>query len=190
LVGSIAAWQFYKAGHFSWSLFWPFAILAVPFAFIGGVINLPAHLFKTLLGAVLLYSAFRFFVQSKQSAQTHSPPMWAALVSGAVIGLLSGLTGTGGAIFLTPLMLLKGWAEPKRAAAVSALFVLLNSAAGLAGFMTSNTSLPNYIAPLLIAAALGGTIGSYMGSRRVQPATIKKLLAVVLLIAGLKLIFT
>jgi hypothetical protein len=116
--------------------------------------------------------------------------MWAALVSGAVIGLLSGLTGTGGAIFLTPLMLFKGWAEPKRAAAVSALFVLLNSAAGLAGFMTSNTALPNYIAPMLLAAALGGTIGSYMGSRRVQPATIKKLLAVVLLIAGLKLIFT
>lgn len=75
--------------------------------------------------------------------------MWAALVSGAVIGLLSGLTGTGGAIFLTPLMLFKGWAEPKRAAAVSALFVLLNSAAGLAGFMTSNTALPNYIAPML-----------------------------------------
>ena len=190
LVGSIAAWQFYKAGHFSWALFWPFALLAVPFAFIGGVINLPAHLFKAILGAVLLYSAFRFFVQSKQAAQTHSPPMWAALVSGAVIGLLSGLTGTGGAIFLTPLMLFKGWSEPKRAAAVSALFVLLNSAAGLAGFMTSNTALPNYIAPLLLAAALGGTIGSYMGSRRVQPATIKKLLAVVLLIAGLKLIFT
>ena len=157
---------------------------------LGGVINLPAHLFKAILGAVLLYSAFRFFVQSKQAAQTHSPPMWAALVSGAVIGLLSGLTGTGGAIFLTPLMLFKGWSEPKRAAAVSALFVLLNSAAGLAGFMTSNTALPNYIFPLLLAAALGGTIGSYMGSRRVQPATIKKLLAVVLLIAGLKLIFT
>ena len=190
LVGSIAAWQFYKAGHFSWSLFWPFAILAVPFAFIGGVINLPAHLFKTILGAVLLYSAFRFFVQSKQAAQTHSPPLWAALTSGAIIGLLSGLTGTGGAIFLTPIILFKGWAEPKRAAAVSALFVLLNSAAGLAGFMTSQTSLPNYIAPLLLAAVLGGTIGSYMGSRRVQPATIKKLLAVVLLIAGLKLIFT
>ncbi|HMS26187.1 MAG TPA: sulfite exporter TauE/SafE family protein [Burkholderiaceae bacterium] len=190
LVGSIAAWQFYKAGHFSWALFWPFALLAVPFAFIGGVINLPAHLFKTILGAVLLYSAFRFFVQSKQSSHAHTPPKWAALTSGAVIGLLSGLTGTGGAIFLTPLMLINGWAEPKRAAAVSALFVLLNSAAGLAGFMTNQSALPSYIAPLLLAAALGGTIGAYIGSRRVQSATIKKLLAIVLLIAGLKLIFT
>ncbi len=198
LVGSIAAWQFYKAGHFSWALFWPFALLAVPFAFVGGVINLPAHLFKALLGIVLLYSAFRFLVPSKQSQQNHatpdtsphSPPLWAALVSGAVIGLLSGLTGTGGAIFLTPLILLKGWAEPKRAAAVSALFVLLNSAAGLAGFMTSKATLPDYIAPLLIAAALGGAIGSYIGSRRIQPTTIKKLLAVVLLIAGSKLLFT
>ena len=86
LVGLIATWQFYRAGHFSWSLFWPFAALAVPCAFIGGQLNLPTELFKMLLGMVLLYSAMRFFVQSKQSMLIHEPPRAQALVAGAGIG--------------------------------------------------------------------------------------------------------
>ena len=190
LVGSIATWQFYRAGHFSWSLFWPFAALAVPCAFIGGQLNLPTQLFKVLLGLVLLYSAMRFFVQSKQSTQIHEPPRTQALLAGAGIGFLSGLTGTGGGIFLTPLLLLMGWADAKRAAAVSALFVLLNSVSGLAGNISATKALPTFLFPLLIAAALGGLVGSYFGSRRIQPHAIKKLLAMVLLIAGFKLILT
>lgn len=190
LVASIATWQFYRAGYFSWALFWPFAVLAVPFAFVGGHLNLPTHLFKMLLGVVLLYSALRFFIQSKQVLQIHEPPRTLALASGAGIGFLSGLTGTGGGIFLTPLLLFMGWADAKRAAAVSALFVLVNSISGLAGNFSATKSLPSFIIPLLIAAALGGGLGSYFGSRRIQSATIKRLLALVLLIAGLKLIFT
>lgn len=190
LVATIATWQFFKAGHFSWALFWPFAALAVPFAFVGGHLNLPTHLFKVLLGIVLLYAAIRFLLQSKQSLQIHAPPRSQALASGAVIGFLSGLTGTGGGIFLTPLLLFMGWADAKRAAAVSALFVLVNSIAGLAGNFSATKSLPSFIIPLLITAALGGSIGAYFGSRRIQSAAIKRLLAVVLLIAGLKLIFT
>ena len=190
LVGSIATWQFYRAGHFSWSLFWPFAALAVPCAFIGGQLNLPTQLFKVLLGLVLLYSAMRFFVQSKQSTHIHEPPRTQALLAGAGIGFLSGLTGTGGGIFLTPLLLLMGWADAKRAAAVSALFVLLNSVSGLAGNISATKALPAFLLPLLIAAALGGLVGSYFGSRRIQPHAIKKLLAMVLLIAGFKLILT
>jgi hypothetical protein len=190
LVASIATWQFYRAGYFSWALFWPFAVLAVPFAFVGGHLNLPTHLFKMLLGVVLLYSALRFFIQSKQVLQIHEPPRTLALASGAGIGFLSGLTGTGGGIFLTPLLLFMGWADAKRAAAVSALFVLVNSISGLAGNFSATNSLPPFIIPLLIAAALGGSLGSYFGSRRIQSAAIKKLLAIVLLIAGLKLIFT
>lgn len=190
LVGSIATWQFYRAGHFSWSLFWPFAALAVPCAFIGGQLNLPTQLFKVLLGLVLLYSAMRFFVQSKQSTHIHEPPRTQALLAGAGIGFLSGLTGTGGGIFLTPLLLLMGWADAKRAAAVSALFVLLNSVSGLAGNISATKALPTFLLPLLIAAALGGLVGSYFGSRRIQPHAIKKLLAMVLLIAGFKLILT
>jgi hypothetical protein len=190
LVASIATWQFYRAGYFSWALFWPFAALAVPFAFVGGHLNLPTHLFKMLLGVVLLYSALRFFIQSRQTLQIHEPPRAQALAAGAGIGFLSGLTGTGGGIFLTPLLLFMGWADAKRAAAVSALFVLVNSISGLAGNFSATKSLPPFIIPLLVAAALGGSLGSYFGSRRIQSATIKQLLAVVLLIAGLKLIFT
>lgn len=190
LVASIASWQFYRAGHFSWSLFWPFALLAVPFAFIGGHLNLPAHLFKTLLGVVLLYSSVRLLLDPKQSAETQPPRRVTALATGAGIGFLSGLTGTGGGIFLTPLLLFMGWANAKRAAAVSALFVLVNSVAGLAGNFSSTKSLPTFIIPLLIAVALGGSLGAYLGSRRVQPLVIKRLLAIVLLIAGFKLIFT
>lgn len=190
LVASIATWQFYRAGHFSWKLFWPFAVLAVPFAFIGGHLDLPVHMFKILLGFVLLYSAFRFFMHAKQTLHIHEPPRIHALASGAAIGFLSGLTGTGGGIFLTPLLLFMGWADAKRAAAVSALFVLLNSVSGLAGNIAATQSLPPFIIPLLITAALGGSIGSYFGSRRIQPDVIKKLLALVLLIAGLKLILT
>ncbi|PPC81266.1 MAG: hypothetical protein CTY38_09235 [Methylotenera sp.] len=190
LVASIASWQFYKAGHFSWRLFWPFAALAIPFAFVGGQLNLPTHLFKVLLGVILLYSAARFFFPSKQPLLVHEPSRFQAFTSGAGIGFLSGITGTGGGIFFTPLLLFMGWADAKRAAAVSALFVLVNSASGLAGNFASTKSLPAFIIPLLIAVALGGTLGSYFGSRRIQATVIKKLLAIVLLIAGLKLIFT
>ena len=113
-----------------------------------------------------------------------------ALASGGVIGLLSGLTGTGGGIFLTPLLLLARWARVKTAAAVSALFILFNSIAGLLGNIGSTRRFPAFALVLVAAAATGGLIGSYFGSRRFDPAVIKRLLAVVLIIAGTKLIFT
>ncbi|OYZ06987.1 MAG: hypothetical protein B7Y32_03070 [Methylophilales bacterium 16-45-7] len=190
LVASITTWQFYRSGHFSWALFWPFAILAVPFAFLGGHLALPTHLFKILLGLVLIYSAIRLLIKSEQAIDVKEAPRMQAIAAGGGIGLLSGLTGTGGGIFLTPLLIFMGWADAKKAAAVSALFVLLNSISGLAGNIAATKSLPPYIISMLIAVALGGGLGAYVGSRRIQSPAIKKLLAVVLLIAGLKLIFT
>ena len=190
LVASIASWHFMRAGHFAWRTFWPFALLAVPLAFVGGHVTLPAQAFKLLLGAVLLFSAARFAMASRDDTLRNQPPLVPALASGAVIGLLSGLTGTGGGIFLTPLLLHMRWAQAKQAAAVSALFILLNSSAGLAGNFASTRQLPDYLVPLLASAAVGGFIGAYLGSRHFAPAWIKRFLAAVLLIAGLKLIFT
>jgi uncharacterized protein len=190
LVASIATWQFYRARHFSWQLFWPFATLSVPFAFLGGYISLPTHTFKIILGLVLMYSALRFLFVPKHDKMISAPPRLQALMSGAGIGLLSGLTGTGGGIFLTPLLLFKGWAQVKQAAAISALFILVNSVAGLAGYASNAKSLPTFILPLFVAAALGGGIGSYLGSRRFDAVIIKRFLAFVLLIASTKLMLT
>lgn len=190
LVASIAAWRFARAGHFRWPLFWPFALLAIPLAFVGGHLNLPVWVFQKLLGAVLLLSAWHLFAQLGPERETRSPPWWGALLCGGAIGLLAGLTGTGGGIFLTPLLLFAGWAKTKEAAAVSALFILCNSVAGLLGNWASTAALPGFILPLLAMAAVGGWLGAGWGSRRFSPALIKRFLAAVLVVAGLKLLLT
>lgn len=190
VVASITSWQFYRAGYFSWSLLWPFALLAIPFAFLGGYINLPAHYFKVLVGFVLLFSAYRFLLYPQGDTVTSTPKRGVAMSLGAGLGLLSGLTGTGGGIFLTPLLLFKRWATTKTAAATSALFILFNSSAGLAGNWSSTQHIPSIGLYLVLAAVTGGTLGSYFGSRRFNHIIIKRLLAVVLLIAGIKLILT
>ena len=190
VVAVIGTWQFWRAGHFSWRLFWPFALLSVPLAFVGGYINLPTHVFKILVGIVLLFSAVYFFVLAPRSDKAQEPSRAIAIPIGAGLGLLSGLTGTGGGIFLTPLMLFMRWATVKRTAAVSALFILVNSIAGLAGNVSSTRNFPGFALVLVVAVILGGSAGSYLGSRRFDPVVIKRLLALVLLIAGCKLILT
>lgn len=190
LVASIGTLQFWHAGHFSWRLFWPFALLSMPLAFLGGYINLPTQIFKILVGIVLLYSAARFLLKPPVEREPVDPSFPVSLVFGGGLGLLSGLTGTGGGIFLTPLLLFMHWARTKTAAAVSALFILVNSISGLLGNFASTRNFPTFAVILLAAAAIGGSLGSYFGSRRLDPVVIKRLLAVVLLIAGTKLIFT
>src|ERR1019366_9182145 len=133
LVASIGAWQCWRAGHFSWRLFWAFALLSFPAAFLGGYINLPTHVFKAAVGLVLWFSAARFLLQPGADDVVREPSRPAAISIGAGLGLLSGLTGTGGGIFLTPLLLIMRWARTKTAAAVSALFILVNSGSGLLG---------------------------------------------------------
>ena len=188
LVASIASWQFWRAGHFSWRLFWPFAILSFPLAYVGGYLNLPTHIFKVLVGVVLLFSAIRFVMPKIEETESRAPSKSVAIGVGAFLGLLSGLTGTGGGIFLTPILLLMRWATTKNAAAVSALFILLNSISGLLGNISATKSIPSFALPLGIAVVIGGAMGSYLGSNKLQPLTIKRLLAVVLTIAGFKLI--
>jgi uncharacterized membrane protein YfcA len=190
LVAVIATWHFWRAGHFSWRLFWPFALLALPMAFLGGYLNLPAHLFKLVVGIVLLFSAIRFLIRPPTEDGTREPTRSIAIPLGGVLGMLSGLTGTGGGIFLTPLLLFMRWARAKSAAAVSALFILINSSAGLLGNLASTKRFPAFALLLAAAAVTGGFAGSYLGSQRFEHTTIKRLLAVVLLIAGAKLILT
>ncbi len=190
LVATIATWQFARRGHFSWPLFWPFAVLAVPMAFLGGYLNLPVAAFRVIVGVVLVLSAVRFIVS--QSADTaNAPPAIAyAIPIGAGLGLLSGLTGTGGGIFLTPLLLMMRWSTVKSAAAVSALFILLNSVAGLLGNVSSTKSFPTFAIPLAIVAVAAGFAGAHFGSHKLPHTTIKRILAAVLLIAGGKLLMT
>jgi uncharacterized membrane protein YfcA len=190
LVASLASWQFWRAGHFSWKLFWPFALLSVPLAFVGGYVTLPTRAFKILVGAVLLFSATRLLMRPPANLEKDAPSRPLALSIGAGIGLLSGLTGTGGGIFLTPIMVFKHWARVRKAGAVSALFILFNSLAGLLGNLSATKAFPAPAFVLLGAAGAGGALGSYLGSHRFDPAVIKRLLAVVLIIAGGKLILT
>lgn len=190
LVASIGSFQFWRAGHFSWSFFWPFAVLSIPAAFLGGYVHLPTPLFKTLLGVVLLLSAARLGWKPGDVTDPKAPARPVAVGVGASIGFLSGLTGTGGGIFLTPLILFLHWAKTKQAAATSAVFILVNSSSGLIGHMSSGKAVPSFAWKLAVAAVVGGTLGSYLGSARLPARAIQMLLGVVLVIAGTKLIFT
>ncbi len=192
LVAGVGTVRYTQAGCFSWNTFWPFAALSIPFAFAGGMWKLPDATYKAILGLVLLFAAWRLAI--RQSA--HAPPaqraifLPAALVLGAAIGLLSGLTGVGGGIFLSPLLLLLGWADPRKTAGVSAAFILVNSAAGLLGHLESVKLLPGEILWWAPAALVGGIVGAELGSRRLTPLAMRRMLAAVLVVAGLKLLLT
>jgi hypothetical protein len=189
LVAGIATWQFRRAGHFSWSLFWPFALLSIPAAFLGGYLKLPSEVLKLAIGMVILYSAWRFFGKSTE-VESARPPSWpVALACGGLLGFLAGLTGTGGGIFLTPLLLLMKWAGTKTAAGVSALFILVNSTSGLLGHVSATRNLPEATGWFLCAVLLGGFAGAHLGSHRFSHTLVKRLLASVLTVAGLKLVF-
>lgn len=188
LVATIATVQYARAGHFRGSLFWPFALASVPAAYLGGRLVLPVAAFNVLVGCVLLFSATRFFRKPEDPLVVNPPRAATGLATGAALGLLSGMTGTGGGIFLTPLMLLAGWAKTKTAAAVTAPFILLNSIAGLLGFLSTGGNVPRDTAWMAAVAVVGGTAGAWFGSRRFPVRTIRLLLAAVLLVAGLKLV--
>ena len=189
VVAAIAAFRFARAGHFRLSLFWPFAVTSIPFAFLGGSITLPDAVYRRILGLVLLFAAYRLWRVFRGGEETaHTPPLAAALLWGAAIGMLSGLTGVGGGIFLSPLLLLAHWAEPKPTAAVSAAFIWVNSFAGLLGKPASLAALPASIPLWVLAAALGGMVGAGLGSRRLPSLVLRRLLAVVLVVAGGKLL--
>lgn len=190
IVSLVATLHFYGAGHFRRALFLPFILSSVPLAMVGGYIQLPTQWFNWLMGFALIFSALRIGIKPAAELSGHSPKFFIALLAGAAIGLLSGLIGVGGGIFLTPLLLLMGWANARQAAAVSAPFILLNSISGLIGFsMQATNAFPTIIIWLALPVLMGGFVGSYLGSRSLAMASISRVLSVVLLLAGAKLLY-
>ena len=190
-VSLIAFIQYYRGGHFRWQLFWPFAITSIPAAFIGGLITVDAHLYKITLGILLLFPVVRLgglkFNEEKNITQQN---LVASMLIGASIGLLSGMIGIGGGIILSPIILLLHWGNMKQTAAVSAIFILVNSLSGLAGIFIHQLHFSNEMAWMIGVAIAGGLTGSYFGSIKVGGEVLKKILAAVLLIASIKLLFT
>ncbi len=169
---------------------WPFALLSIPAAHFGGYLQPSAFVLRILIGLVLLFSAVRLTFRRADPAEIITPSQPTAISVGAVLGFLSGLTGAGGGIFLTPLLLFGRWAQIRQAAAVSALFILVNSIAGLVGYFTKVHSIPSLGFILAGTAIIGGTVDSHLGSRRLAGRVISLFLATVLVIASTKLTFT
>ncbi|MBA4191670.1 MAG: hypothetical protein C0467_27130 [Planctomycetaceae bacterium] len=192
IVATIGTIKYSRAGHFSRRLFFLFTLGSIPCALLGGYLTLPSTVYRPVVGAILLLSSVRLMIESPKlvAADKKRVPVLVAVVCGGAIGLLSGLTGTGGGIFLSPLLLFMRWAETKETAGVSVAFILANSIAGLVGLLSKAPTLPQGIGVWAVAATLGGLIGSEFGSKRLGNFTLRKLLALVLVIAGLKMILS
>lgn len=192
LVSALAAYKFWHAGHFRWRLFWPFAAVSIPLAYVGGSITLPGHAYKILVGVVLVYAAWQLWLSGRAGNEMRDirpPPVPNAMAIGAGLGLLSGLTGVGGGIFLSPILLMLGWAGTKETSAVASLFILVNSLAGIGAiFVGRGVALPGYLWILALAVLAGGWLGAEYGSRRLANPVIRRMLAVVLALAGLKMV--
>jgi uncharacterized protein len=190
LVASIALYKFYKVRAFDWQLFWPIALTSVPAAFIGGQVTLPNPIYKALVGACLIYAAWTIFSQANKTDEITVKPVANPVLMGlgAGLGFLAGLTGVGGGIFLSPILLFFGWAKTKVISGVASAFILANSISGLLGFLSKTPILPAGLGYWALAAIAGGLIGAEYGSKRFANPTIRKLLAAVLLFAGSKML--
>lgn len=189
LVSAIALFSYAQNGHFKFKMFWPFAITAVPMAYTGGLISIDTGPYKIILGIFLLFASMRMIFAMKVNDSIRKElniPM--ALLLGAFLGFFSGLIGIGGGIILSPVILLLHWANAKQTAAISAAFILVNSLAGLTGFLSKNSMPEMEIVYMILAGIAGGLIGSYVGSYRIKELYLRYSLAVVLVFAGIKLI--
>jgi uncharacterized membrane protein YfcA len=189
LVSSIAFYQYYRAGHFKWKLLVPFLITSIPSAFLGGIftINNPL-IFQKLLAFCLIFPILRLIGLGKNNfGPNKSIQIPLALIIGSIIGFLSGMMGIGGGILLTPVLILLNWANLKEAAAVSSLFILLNSIAGILALLMKGIIVTPQIWFWILGAFAGGFLGSYYGSRKFNTVTLRYFLAIVLSIATFKL---
>lgn len=187
-VAGLVLWRLARAGHFDWRLFLPFALGSIPMAALGGAYTLHDSIYRALVAGALFIAAARLVMEARDTEPRARPPAWLAVAIGAGLGLLSGLTGVGGGIFLSPLLLFLRWTSMRSNAAIAAAFILVNSLAGLAGYVATGNAWPAGVPALVLAALIGGVVGSELAVRRLAPVQLKKLLAVVLLIAGAKML--
>ncbi len=189
-VAAIAFYHYYKEGFFNKKLFFSFAIASIPAAFFGGTLQIDATLYKQILGVLLVFAILKMFnVFGKDNHEIKDVKIWQGLFVGAAIGFFSGLIGIGGGIILSPVILLLHWGKMKEAAAVSALFIWVNSAAGLFGQMSSGVEISSISYVLVAFAVVGGFLGGYYGSRKFNNQGLRNLLAFVLILASIKLFF-
>lgn len=183
--------QFYRGRHFNWKIFLPLALASIPMAFLGGQINLDASIYKKILGVLLLFPVARFFFipQKNETLQQPTGILWSILI-GASIGFLSGLIGIGGGIILSPILLLAKWTDQKQTAAISALFIFVNSLSGLFGQLTKGIHFSNDMILMVGIAFGGGLLGAWLGSLKFRQESLKFILAGVLSLAAFKLLFT
>ena len=190
-VATIVVARFWRAGHLPWRQLAPLAIGSVPMAFVGGSIELPGEIYRPLVAVALLAGAARLAtaLPPAEAEKRGGVPWLPGIAGGAVIGLVAGLTGTGGGVFLTPLLVLSAWTATREAAGLSGAFILVNSVSGLAGLLVGGFSLPTAM-PLWVASVVaGGLIGSWLGAARFTILGLRRALAVVLVVAAAKLVF-
>lgn len=193
LVAGVALHSYARAGHLSLKLSWPFILLSVPSAFVGGLLPVSDRSYFLILAGVLLLAAARLTMRSsrpKGETEQKNVSMAISVPLGAGIGLLSGIVGVGGGIFLSPIMLLMRWADAKRTSATSALFILVNSIAGLGGRFAKGGGQVEDVLPLILAAFLGGLAGSYYGANRFSGVILRRVLAIVLVVAAVKMVLS
>lgn len=192
LVAGIGTWMFLRAGRLTWRSIWPFAALGFPFSMLGGAITLPGHIYFPLVGAVLVLSAVQMargaLGRGPQAAAPRHPPFLAALLTGAGIGLISGVTGTGGGVFLAPVILIMGWASARQTAAITAVYNLVNSSAALIGAHRLWDQLPTALPWWMGAVVLGGTLGAALGARYLPERGLRAILALLLGVSGLRML--
>jgi Predicted permeases len=188
-VAGIAFYYYYKGGFFNKRLFLYFAIASIPMAFLGGSIEVDTSIYKNILGILLIIAVLKMLnVFGKDKKVIRDIRLWQGLLVGGIIGFFSGLIGIGGGVILTPVILLLHWGKMKEAAAVSALFIWVNSASGLVGQLSIGVSL-NYQSFVLVAIAIvGGILGGYIGSKKINNQRLRYILAFVLVLASVKLI--
>lgn len=190
LVAIIATVKFYRAGSFSWRIFIPLVITSIPLAYLGGRLLLPEQYYKPLVGVILLFATWHLIKTARNGSdyEIQKPSIPVLVFVGAVLGLLSGLTGVGGGIFLSPILVFFRWAPMKVISGVAAGFILVNSVSGILGVLATNTQFHPNLPLLAIVVILGGFIGAEYGSKHLGNKSIQRLLALVLLIAGIKMI--